>query len=317
MLTSEKGHEMLKRKLGLIGNGISRSSAPRLHKIAGTLCGVEIRYDLIDLEGESPDSFEESLVRCATEGYWGVNVTYPFKEWVAKVVEIPSPTVRQIGSVNTVVFAGAQQGVGYNTDYSGFLRAYQRRFPTELPGAVGLVGTGGVGKSVAFGLARLGAQELRFYDFDRVKAEALAAAVRCAFSPVAVSVCATLAEATAGADGLVNCTPLGMWQHPGNPIPDRYIRDQRWAFDVIYTALETEFLAAARAAWPCSAATNSFSTKAWTPLNILRGQKLMKNSFEQRWLRPKMRIVLSVTHHTCLFTLMTCRCSSVLPGPSR
>lgn len=38
-----------------------------------------------------------------------------------------------------------------------------------------------------------------------------------------------------------------MWQHPGTPIPTSLIGSQRWAFDVIYTPLETEFLAAARA----------------------------------------------------------------------
>lgn len=35
-----------------------------------------------------------------------------------------------------------------------------------------------------------------------------------------------------------------MWQHPGNPISALYIGGQRWAFDVIYTPLETEFVAA-------------------------------------------------------------------------
>jgi len=39
---------------------------------------------------------------------------------------------------------------------------------------------------------------------------------------------------------------VGMYQHPGIPIPATYLQDQRWAFDVIYTPLETEFLAAAR-----------------------------------------------------------------------
>lgn len=236
-----------RRKLGLIGNGIGRSSAPRLHKLAGDRCGVEVTYDLIDLEGQDPALFGARVARCAADGYWAVNVTYPFKEQVIELVTIPDPVVQQIGAVNTVVFAGAHRGTGYNTDYSGFLRAYQGRFADQAPGVVGLVGTGGVGKPVAFGLAQLGAHALRFYDLDRAKAEALAVSVRRAMPQVTVDVCTTLAEATAGVDGLVNCTPLGMWQYPGTPIPAAYINGQRWAFDVIYTPLETEFLKLARA----------------------------------------------------------------------
>ena len=240
------------RKLGLIGNGIQRSSAPRLHRLAGGFSDIDVSYDLIDLQAEDPACFEETLRNCARAGYWGVNVTYPFKERAAKQVEIPSAVVKQIGAVNTVIFSahsadeGTPVGRGYNTDYSGFLRAYQQRFPNQLPGAVGIVGTGGVGKPVAFGLAQLGARALRLYDLDAEKAAALAAQIRQAMPHVDVQACSNLHEVTAGMDGLVNCTPVGMYQHPGTPVPAEYIQRQRWAFDVIYTPLETEFMAAAR-----------------------------------------------------------------------
>lgn len=234
-------------KLGLIGNGISRSSAPRLHQLAGRLQGKRVTYDLIDLAEADPAGFEGTLACCAEQGYWGVNVTYPFKERAAKAVEIVSPIVQQLGAVNTVVFGNDRHALGHNTDYSGFLRAYQRGFPGQPPGKVALVGTGGVGRPVAFGLAALGAQELRLYDLEQSKAETLAVALRKTKPQLAVHVCAKLGEATTGADGLVNCTPLGMWQHPGNPIPANYIQGQSWAFDVIYTPLKTEFLRAAQA----------------------------------------------------------------------
>lgn len=239
-----------RRKLGLIGNGISRSSAPRLHKIGGALCGIEITYDLIDLQDQDPASFEALLARCAADNYWGVNVTYPFKERAAQVVSIAAPAVQQIGAVNTVIFGNDRQGAtpnGYNTDYTGFLRAYQGHFGTQSPGAVGIVGTGGVGKPVAFGLAELGAHELRLFDLDRGKAAAVAIVIRQAMPQVVIHVCTNLQELVAGVDGLVNCTPVGMYQHPGTPIPAALIGGQRWAFDVIYTPLETEFLQTARA----------------------------------------------------------------------
>lgn len=150
---------------------------------------MEVTYDLIDLHDQDPASFEATLSRCAEEGFWGVNVTYPFKERAAKVVGIPAATVRQIGSVNTVVFGGSLPGQGYNTDYSGFLRAYQQRFPQQSPRVVGLVGAGGVGKAVACGLAELGASALRIYDLDRSKAQAVADLIRRIRPQVVVHIC--------------------------------------------------------------------------------------------------------------------------------
>lgn len=242
------GNGQPERKLGLIGNGISRSSAPRLHRLGGALCGLTVTYDLLDLQDQPSPHLATTLARCAAEGYWGVNITYPYKEQAAKLVAIADPVVRQIGSINTILFSNGVPGAelqGYNTDYTGFLRAYQSRFGAQKPGVVGIVGTGGVGKPVAFGLAQVGAAALRLYDLDQTKATAVATMIQQAMPQVAVQVCATLPEVTTGVDGLVNCTPVGMYQHPGTPVPAALIGGQRWAFDVIYTPLETEFLATA------------------------------------------------------------------------
>jgi len=63
--------EQQPRKLGLIGNGIQRSSAPRLHRLAASLCGLALTYDLIDLQDQDPANFETVLAQCAADGYWG------------------------------------------------------------------------------------------------------------------------------------------------------------------------------------------------------------------------------------------------------
>jgi shikimate dehydrogenase len=44
------------------------------------------------------------------------------------------------------------------------------------------------------------------------------------------------------ANGLVNCTALGMHSYPGSAFPKEYINDQHWAFDAVYTPLKTAFL---------------------------------------------------------------------------
>jgi shikimate dehydrogenase len=49
------------------------------------------------------------------------------------------------------------------------------------------------------------------------------------------------------ADGLINATPVGMFQYPGCVFPASRLNVQRWAFDAVYTPEHTEFMAGCRA----------------------------------------------------------------------
>ena len=66
----------------------------RLHQIAGQMSGPPLSYHLIDLQDHDSACFESVFAKCAAQGYRGVNVTYPFKERAARLVEIPSPAVQ-------------------------------------------------------------------------------------------------------------------------------------------------------------------------------------------------------------------------------
>jgi quinate/shikimate dehydrogenase (NAD+) len=228
-------------KLGLIGTGIERSRAPELHRLAGNLCGIAITYDLISLESELPGAFDSALSECCSRGYRGVNVTHPFKERAAAVVDQAPGEVRRLGAANTIRLDGGLGTQGFNTDYTGFKRAFRSRFPDRAPGAVAIVGAGGVGRAIAFGLADSGAEELRLFDQDLPRSERLAIALR-GHADVRVTLCSTVEEAVGHAEGLVNATPLGMHHHPGTPIPRAMIRTQSWAFDAVYTPTQTRFL---------------------------------------------------------------------------
>ena len=104
------------------------------------------------------------------------------------------------------------------------------------------------GAAVAFGLGALGAQELRLADLDTARAEALAADLGEALPGMRVSVWADPGAGAAAADGVINCTPLGMEGKPGTPLPGARMVGPGWAFDAVYTPPDTEFLRAADAA---------------------------------------------------------------------
>lgn len=232
-------------RLGLIGDNIARSRSPLFHELAGRQNGRTVTYDRL-VPRDLGQSFEEVFADCAKGGYRGINVTYPYKERVVPLLMIPDPLVRAIGAVNTVLFE-TQGPQGFNTDHSGFKLAYagaRSKFP---PGVTLMIGAGGVGRAIGFALAALGASEVRIVDRDEVKARALCTDLERA-APGLSAVPSTDAVAAAeGAEGIVNCTPVGMVGYEGTPLPRATMAGAAWAFDAVYTPPDTQFLRDAEA----------------------------------------------------------------------
>lgn len=238
--------ELRRVRLGLIGDNIARSQAPRLHELAGRLTGIPVTYERL-IPGDLGQDFETVFEGARAAGFRGLNITYPYKERVLPLVAMPDPQVAALGAVNTVLFAEAGPQ-GFNTDWSGFIAGYRRALGARAPGPVCMVGAGGVGKAVGFGLLALGLEELALVEQDLPKAEHLAEALRAASPGLTVRVAADVAEGAAGAAGLVNCTPVGMVGHAGTPVPRPLMAGAAWAFDAVYTPVDTRFLTDAAAA---------------------------------------------------------------------
>lgn len=231
-------------RLGLIGDNIARSRSPALHRIAGRLAGLDVTYDLF-IPADLGMDFDAVFAMCRDRGLRGINVTYPYKEHAAALVRVEDAGTGRIGAVNTVIFAGDGPR-GFNTDCSGFIAAYRQRLGDTPPGRVAMVGAGGVGRAVAFGLATLGASEIVLADRDRDRASALAAVL--ARHAVSARVADTVEQAVEDAGGIVNCTPVGMVGHPGSAVPATLLPGRRWAFEAVYTPVETRFKQDAEAA---------------------------------------------------------------------
>ena len=231
--------------LGLIGDNIKRSKAPVLHRLAGQLSGLDVQYDRLIPKDMEMD-FDAVFERCRTGGYRGLNITYPYKEKVVPKLRIDDPLIAALGACNTVIF-GEDGPTGHNTDYSGFVAAYRSVLDERAPGPVCMIGAGGVGKAVAFGLIKLGLQELRLVERDLPKADALAESLIKARPGLEISVTDDPAVGAGGASGLINCTPVGMVGYGGTPLPRELMTGAAWVFDAVYTPVETPFLVDAAA----------------------------------------------------------------------
>ena len=233
-------------RLGLIGDNIARSRSPLLHRLAGQQNALDVRYDRL-VPKDLNASFDTVFAHCTDAGYRGINVTYPYKEIAARKVRIDDPMVRAIGAINTILFE-TDGPVGLSTDYTGFIAAYRGARGDKAPGICCLIGTGGVGRALAFGLVDLGAEEIRLVDRDPAKAAALAGDLATLGVATRIVVEADANVAARGAQGLLNGTPVGMVGYGGTPLPAGAMRGAIWAFDAVYTPVDTGFLTDAAAA---------------------------------------------------------------------
>ncbi len=231
-------------RTGLIGAGIARS---RFGAALGLMCAdhrINLEFQAIDSAEVADFDFAATLSTCRDKGWHGVSVTHPFKPAAARLAgPAAPPEVRALGACNTLVFGPPMRAA--NTDYSGFLDAWRAVFATRAPGRVVIAGAGGVARAIAPALAALGAARIDIYDPQDGLAADLAARTGAAANAVSR---ADLPGAIGTADGLVNATPLGMTGHPGSSFAPELIGAQHWAFDAVYTPIETEFLTHARAA---------------------------------------------------------------------
>ncbi|RYE73618.1 MAG: shikimate dehydrogenase [Hyphomicrobiales bacterium] len=241
MVIARKSKRVL---LGLIGFPIAHSATPTTQEAAARAAGIEAHYHLIEAAGAGRQDLAAMLDGVRRLGFSGINVTYPYKEAVVPLLDGLSEQAGAMGAVNTIVVDDGRL-IGHNTDASGFATAYRRLRRQDGDRPVAIIGTGGVGKAIAFALADCGVTRLRLCDVDRSRAEALAGLLG---TLARVEIAASAEEAADGAAGIVNGTPIGMLPDRGIPIEPSVILPSQWVADAVYHPLWTPLLKAAQKA---------------------------------------------------------------------
>ena len=233
--------------LGLVGQGISASLTPAMQEREGRECGLHLSYRTIDADrvGFGTWNLPDVLIWARRLGFDGLNITHPFKQAVVPLLDELSDDAADLGAVNTVLFRDGKM-LGRNTDWSGYGRAFRQVLPDHVQDPVVLVGAGGAGVAVGYGLLEQGAAHVAVLDADRARADACAVRLAKRFGDDRVTAVDDLERALAGARGLVNATPIGMLGHPGMAVPGSLVHDGLWVSDVVYFPLETELVRLAR-----------------------------------------------------------------------
>ncbi len=228
----------------LFGKNISQSRSPYFHNQLAKQLNIDFSYELNSIDSGNVDDFKHQVSSLFKQEICAANITYPFKEIAIQVADKLDKSAERIGSANTLVKID-NEIVAFNTDYSGFIKAYKQS-RSNKPGKVVLIGCGGVGKAIATALVDLETEELTLIDMDVKKANDLARHLSNDTTLVRTAPIEELELYAKRASGLVNCTPIGHYATPGNPFQSDWIANQGWVFDAVYTPIDTEFLLCAK-----------------------------------------------------------------------
>ena len=235
-------------RAGLIGSGIQASRSPAIHTAEARALGLDLSYDLFDLDriAGGAEALPDLLDHLRTLGYCGVNITFPIKQSVMKLLDSCSDDAQALGACNTVVFQNGRS-TGHNTDWTGFADSFVRGLPNAQLDTVLQLGAGGAGSAVTYALLKLGAKRIIVYEIDSDRGEAFVARFNALVGQERVFAVRELEQQAGEACGVVNCTPVGMPKLAGSPLPATLLRPELWVADIVYVPLRTELLRLAAA----------------------------------------------------------------------
>jgi shikimate dehydrogenase len=227
---------------GVMGWPVMHSRSPMLHNYLFRQQGLEGTYVFLEIR---PERLAAALKALAPLNFAGCNLTIPHKQEAMKIVDEVDETARRIGAISCVVVRPDGSLAGSNNDWFGFIHNLKEEQPgwRADAGPVTVIGAGGGSRAVCYGLMREGAKEIRLVNRTAARAQAVASEFG---GPVKAHPWESRHELLEGVALAVNATSQGMVGNPALDIRlDRLPKDALVA-DIIYTPLETPFLAAAR-----------------------------------------------------------------------
>lgn len=228
--------------IGVMGWPVMHSRSPLMHNYWFEQTGLPGCYVFLPLP---PERLPSALRALPELNFSGCNLTIPHKLQAMEIVDEVDEVARRIGAISCVVVRKDGSLWGTNNDWLGFLGNLKQTVPgwRADAGPATVIGAGGGSRAVCHALLSEGAPEVRLANRTPARAERLAEDIGGA---IAVLPWEARHDALDGAATVVNTTSLGMAGQPELDLRLDALGADAVAADIIYTPLETRFLAAAR-----------------------------------------------------------------------
>lgn len=217
-------------KFGLIGEKLSHSYSPQIHRLFFKIAGIKGEYKLFEIERNDIGQFLQNAHR---DKFSGINVTIPYKTDVIRFLDELSPEAEKINAVNTISFDGRL--CGYNTDYFGLDYTFKKHRINVNGMRVLVTGSGGAAKAVVSYLSDNNAKEIYIASRDNVKgSDKFPETIIVSYSDI-IKYCPF--------NIIINTTPVGMYPNMGvSPLTKEHVRGAIFLFDLIYNPPVTKLI---------------------------------------------------------------------------
>jgi len=231
----------VRQLFGLVGRPVMHSLSPRLHNGAYRTLGIAALY--VPFHVESFGDFWLDVVEAGSLDVLGMplkglSVTAPFKEVALAVSGVSSPRAQHVGGANTLVRDADDVWEAEITDPEGIVGLLERAGIGIRGQRAAVVGCGGAGKAVAFGLELAGAA-VTLVNRSESRGRKASIELRLPFRP--------LAEFDPEPfDVIIHATTLGRRDGDGLPFRPERMRPQATVVELVYGDAPTPLARAAR-----------------------------------------------------------------------
>ncbi|WP_188453594.1 shikimate dehydrogenase [Virgibacillus oceani] len=161
-------------QFALIGFPIKHSLSPWIHEQFLKKSGLNGTYSIIEIDPNEP--LDETVRELKNSQINGFNVTVPYKKRIIPYLDELDEQAMEIGAVNTVVNRNGKW-IGYNTDGSGYVRAFENKYPGIISNPkykILLIGAGGAARGIYYALTAAGCQRIDIANRTKSSAEEIA-----------------------------------------------------------------------------------------------------------------------------------------------
>ncbi|MFV2058934.1 MAG: shikimate dehydrogenase, partial [Thiohalomonadales bacterium] len=228
---------------GVMGNPISHSRSPHIHRLFAQQTNQSIIYDAIHVD---VGGFQQAVGNFMANGGKGLNITVPFKPQAFALVDLLSESAQLAAAVNTILLKPDGNLYGDNTDGIGLVRDLKDNYRIILSGKTILVlGAGGATRGIIQPLLKAAVAEIIIVNRTLQKAMNIVAQFHSAVPELSshrlrAMAYSDLSEKTAF-DIIINATSASL-ANELPPLPSHLLYAPSCCYDMMYASTDTIFM---------------------------------------------------------------------------